>query len=428
MKARVAGWALLAFFLLPHAAAHALLENQAIPTQEVPLLSTRELPFKPLDEEKKAEPLSPHRDGGLWEFLSERVEIGYGTDQQFNDNLFLQDNDRKEELVSTIESVLAFYDPRGALLYGSQWEINAYRFMKSNANAIDHDVVSFIDWDPGGRYRLHLTHTVQTENRLVFGAPGVDLLRRSGGDFQPSATHSFEPRVTFFINEDDAVIGKATYTLFDDQVKEDASTDRKLFKGTLDWNHNITRTWSVYAGALYREDHVPGDKLKNLTAWGGRVGARYQLTLNETFEALVELDRPKTRGRERNNDLNYSFSWGHLLGPRADFKLGLTDARRTSFTAGRTQFRSRSPSFEFNYQLTPLVTTNVTGLLEKQKSSVAGNSITGRGEVNKFWSLQGGFKWQLREQLSATFSYNHSRSTTRDYTNRVVTAGFEGTF
>ncbi len=427
MKARSAGWTLLVFFLFPGVCAGALLESRPIPTREVPLFSTDELPFKPLDEEEKPQPLSPHRGGTFWEFLSERTQIGYGTDQVFNDNILLQDNRRREDLISTIEGVLAFYDPRGALLYGSQWEVNAFRYMKSNANAINHDVVSFVDWDPGGRYQLHFTHVVQSTNDLVFGAPGIDLLRRST-DFQKSVVHTFEPRLKFYVNEDDTIVAKGSYSLFDDQTKDDAASDRDVFKFTLDWDHAVTRTWNVYGGSVYRDEYVPGDKLKNVTALGGRLGTRYQLTQNESFEFLMEVDRPKTRRKEPNTDLNYSMAWSHLLGPRASFKLGLTDARRTSFVAGRSEFRSRSPNLQFNYELTPLVKPYMSGLFEKQKSSSDGGGTGGGGEVHKLWQVEGGFKWQVREQLSVTFSYSHKRSATRDFTNRILSFGFEGTF
>lgn len=426
MKAGAA-FSILALLLLPRAsfALDLLDANTPSSDYQIPLFSTEELPARP-PEVPEPEPTSPARPGGFGQWISERIEIGYGSDFVFNDNILLQDNQRKEDTIGTLEGLLVFYDPRGALLYGSQWEVNAFRYFNHDANAIDHTVVSFIDWDPGGRYQLHFTHYLDVDNLLVFGAPGVDLLRRST-DFQRFVSHAYEPRAKFWINEDDAIIAKGTFARYDDQAQDDAGSDFDVLNSTLDWNHRLTRTWSVYAGVLYKDTYVPGDKLKSTLAWGGRLGGRYELNANETFEGLLELDRPKRRQQERSNDLNYSLAWSHLLNPRTQFTAGFTDAQRTSFVTGRTSFRSRAPSFRLKYELTPVIALTFDGLFEKQKSSSSHGGSTS-GEVHKLWQTGFGARWQVSENMHVTCGYSHKRSTTRDFTNRLASVGFEGTF
>ena len=248
------------------------------------------------------------------------------------------------------------------------------------------------------------------------------LLRRSV-DFQRSVEHRFEPRVRYALNEDDALIGQINYSLFDDQVVNDASTDRRTFKSTLDWNHNLTRTWSVYAGALFEDRDIPGDKLKSSAAYGGRMGGRYDVTRTEAFKALVEIEHSKLHHRKAATDVNYTVSWAHELTPRTHFEAGLTDGRRTSFSGGRTSFRSRVPTLVLNYALTPLVNVSLHSLYERQKALRTLN-----GEYHRFWDLGLTLTWQIREQLKFNLFYDHRRSTSRDYTNRVLHLQLEGTF
>ena len=391
------------------------------------MIATGELPSEA--KASAAAPLTSEKPESFWQFLSQRTQIGYGWDSTFNDNVFLEDNRRVEDFINTLEGVLFFNDPRGGLLYGSQWEVNAFRYMRSDRNAVDHDVVTYIDYDPGNRLQFHFTHTLDVSNRLVFGAPGVDILRRNK-DFQRTVEHTFEQRLRYAMTEDNALVGRISYSLFDDQAVSDASTDRKLFKSSLDFDHSVSRTWVVFGGALFEDRTIPGDKLKSSTSYGGRLGVRYELSPTERFDGLTELTRPKGKGKEVTTDLDYSFAWSHELNPRTLLKLRFSDSRVTSFSSGRTDFRTRVPSFELQHELTPLIKVNFSGLYEKQKSSSKQVTGGGRGtaQVNKLWSFALGLEWQLREQLRVTLDYSRRRSPTRDYTNNDVNLGMEGTF
>ncbi len=401
--------------------------DQADPFKEQStLIATGELPS---EASAGTAPLTSEKPESFFQFFSERTQVGYGWDGTFNDNVFLEDNRRVEDYINTLEGVLFFNDPRGGLLYGSQWEVNAFRYMRSDRNAIDHDVVTYIDYDPGSRLQFHFTHTLDISNRLVFGAPGVDILRRSK-DFQRTVEHTFEQRLRYALTEDNGLVGRMSYSLFDDQAISDASTDRKLFKTSLDLDHSLTRTWTVFGGALFEDRDVPGDKLKSSTSYGGRLGARYELSRTERFDGLVELTRPKGKGKEVTTDLDYAIGWSHELGPRILLRLDLKDSRVTSFSSGRTDFRIRMPSFKVQHELTPLIKVSFGGLYEKQKSSRKNvtSGGTGTSQVNKLWGASLGLEWQVREQVHITFDYVHKRSTTQDYTNKVATLGIEGAF
>ncbi|MDO8730129.1 MAG: hypothetical protein Q7J69_02935 [Candidatus Omnitrophota bacterium] len=390
--------------------------------QEQVLVSTGELPSEAKAPE--AAPVAQQETEGWREFFEERTQIGAGFDSAYDSNILLEDNNRQEDYINTLEGVLLFADPRGSLITACQWEVNAFRYMKKNKNAIDHDVVSFIDYDTGGRLQYHLTYYLTVNNSLSFGTAGVDILRTSS-DFQRFVENKVEGRIRYALTEDNYLVSQSSYSVFDDQTQNDASSDRKIFKTTLDLDHSLTRTWTVFPGIFYEDRAVPGDKLKNSKSYGGRLGTRYELSLSETFTAVLEVERPQLKEQERDTDVNYNLLWKHAVGPRTDLTLGFTDARITSFSSGRTDFRSRVPSAVLSYQLLPLVTLTFSGLYEKQKSSSTGG---GAAEIHKMYDLKFGVFWQIREQAKVTLDFSNRRSKTRDYTSRIVTLGYEATF
>lgn len=390
--------------------------------QEQTLISTGELPSEAKAPE--AAPVAQQETEGWREFFEQRTQIGVGFDSAYDSNLLLQDNNRQEDYINTLEGVLLFVDPRGSLLYGCQWEVNAFRYMKKNKNAINHDVVSFVDYDTGGRLQYHLTHYLNVNNSLSFGTAGVDILR-TGSDFQRFVENKVEGRIRYALTKDNTLVSQNSYSAFDDQTQNDASSDRKIFKTTLDLDHSLTRTWTVSAGTFYDDRFVPGDKLKNSKSYGGRLGTRYELSPSETFTALLEVERPQLKEQERSMDVNYNLLWNHAVGPRTQLTFGLTNARITSFSSGRTEFRSRVPSFGLSYQLLPLVTLTFGGLYEKQKSSSKGGVPV---QIHRMYDLKFGIFWQIREQAKVTLDFSNRRSKSRDYTSRIVTLGYEATF
>lgn len=361
---------------------------------------------------KKGEPES------LFKFFAERTQIGLGYDLVYSDNILLEDNLKRDDYIQTVESVILFADPRGSILYGAQYEVNAFRYTKSDANAIDHDLVTFFDLDPGGRTKLRTTYTLEVKNGLTFGNFDEDLLRR-GTDFQQTVEHEWNGRLHYALTLQNALTGGVSWTLFDDQTANDAGTDRKTLKGTLDFEHALTPTWTLFGGGLFEDIQVPGDVSKNDNAYGARLGVRHEVRLTERLDATLEIKRPQFEGQERDTDVNFSGFWEHLLNPRTKFKLGYSDTRKTSFVTGRTQFRSRSPSLVVTYDLTPRTVLNVSGRFEKQKAT---------DELQKQYNLRAGLKWQVREQAHVTLEYSNTRSTTRDITSHIASLGVEVSF
>jgi len=393
-----------------------------------PTLSEKEVGSSTLDLKKlrggEEEPES------LLDFFKRRTRIGAGFEEEFNSNILIQDNARQEDIISTLESALVFADPRGNLLYGMQYEVNAYRYHRANRNAIDHDLVSFADFDTGGRLQFHLEHVLVARNSLVLGADGGDILRRSS-DFQRTVEHVGMGSIRYALNETNALVPKVDYSLFDDQSVFDASTDRKRLRAIFDLDHDLTPAWTVFGGYSFQDISVPGERVKDSDTHAARLGVRHDLgSGEENLEATLEAQHAEFKEGQAFSDLGFTGKWTHEAGPRTKLTLGYSDLHDTSFSIGRFRYRAQSPSFKILYQWTPLVDLEAGAVYTRQSSGgkdiVPGNNLV--SDIQKQYSLITGFHWQMREQTRVNLDYRYTRSTSRDYTQHTVHLQFETTF
>lgn len=365
----------------------------------------------------------------FWEFLKERTQLGYGFDETLNDNLFLQDNNKVEEYISTLEAEVFFSDPRGTFLYGFDYEVNAYRYHRNNSNAIDHDAGFFATINPGGRYKFDLNYRMKTHNSLIFGVEGIDVIRRSS-DFQRQVNHTWSSSLTYALNDTNYLVPSASYSLFDDQSREDANSDRKAFSAAADIDHDLKPGWTVFTGYGFGDAQIPGNKIKNSTTHSLRLGTKYALTEIVDLDFLLTFGRVTFDSGQRDSAFSIEGKWSYKAGPRTTVLLKYKDGAGTSFTAGRLKFRSSAPSGEIAYDLSKLTKLTLKADYEKQHSSgqdaLVGTPAT--SITSQRYGLGAGILWQIREKTKVTVDYNYSRSKTADYTNRFVTVGMEGNF
>lgn len=372
---------------------------------------------------------TPIESVSLLDFFAQRTKIGVGFDEAFNDNIRLEDNAKQEDYISTLEGLLFFADPHGSLLYGGRWEINAYRYHRSDANAIDHDVLGFVDFDPGGRLQLHLDYLLLINNRLTFGTEGIDILRRST-DFQHSVEHAWLAKARYALNETNALVPSIEYSLFDDQTLSDASTDRKKFRAILDLDHDLTPSWTLFGGYTFEDYFIRGDKLKNFRAHGARLGVRHEVSEADKLEASFEIQRGEFKDTTQDTNPSFYAKWKHEVNRRTTFEIRYGDTRVPSFGTGRRRFRTRSVNTELHYDLTPLIVLTLKASGEKLRSGASDltRGSTLQAETSQLYELGCGLTWQVREQTKVTLDYSYKRSTSRDYTNNVVALSIETSF
>ncbi len=370
-------------------------------------------------------PRQGQESNSLLEFFKERTHIGYGFDEEYFSNYFLEDNNKQNEFISTVEAELFFADPRGSVLYGAGWEINAFRHHRADANAVDHDVRGFFDYDAGGRLQYRLDYQLNTSNTLLYGVRGIDLIRRSR-DFQRSVKHEWLSKLQYALNETNALVPRVSYSLLDDQTVNDASGDRREFRAILDIDHDLKPGWTVFTGYGFKDVQIRGNKIKNSDTHSIRLGTRYDLTDLVKLDLTLTGERRVFKDKSHANNFGMDGKWEYQAGPRTLLTLGYVDAHTASFAEGRRQFRSMRPTTKVSYDLTSLIKLKVELAYERQISA-AGDDLSGSSTeiVSSYFDLGTGLEWSLRESTKVTLDYRFNRSKTADYTGHYLMVGFE---
>lgn len=371
-------------------------------------------------------PRPTEKPESLKQFFKERTILAVGFAEVFNDNVFLKDNNPQEDFLTYLEAQTAFVDPRGTILYGLTYEVNAFRYHRQNKSALDHDFRSFFDFDPGGRYKFESNYKLVIQNSLVLGPAAVDIIRRST-DFQRMVEHTWNAKYRYALNDTNSMVPQAEYSIFDDQSANDADTDRRKLKAILDLDHDLRPDWTLYGGYELNKVTMPLRKLKSSESHGVRLGIRHQLTKAADLDLLAKFEHRVWRSNQQSNNLSFSGRWNYEAGPRTKLLLGYEDERIPSYSAGRLQFRSTRPSLGVQYDLTPLTKFAFGANYEKQRSG-GRDVLTGQSaatSVSSRYELKTGIDWQFREKGHITLDYSFARSRTNDYTNHMWVLGLE---
>lgn len=363
---------------------------------------------------------------GWKQFFEERTILGLGFDEAINDNVFLKDNDKQEDFISTLESQFLFADPRGSTLYGVTYEVNAFRYHRQDENAIDHDVRAFFDLDTGGRTLFNSNYKLLESNSLLLGPEEIDVLRRNTG-FQKQVTHAWDAKLRYALNETNTLAPQVEYTLLDDQAVADADSDRKTFRAILDMDHDLRPEWILYGGYEFADVVIPGNELKSSQSSGARAGIRREVSKTAKLDLLLLFEHRRWKTDQQANNLSFVGKWEHELGPRTRLELSYQDKRIPSYVNTRLQFRSTLPAAELEYDLSPLTRLTLEASYEKQRSS-GEDAVTGatvEAAVSRRLGIKAGFLWRFREKSHFTLDYSFARSKTSDYTNQTWTFGVE---
>ncbi|MBI3615730.1 MAG: hypothetical protein HY211_04340 [Candidatus Omnitrophica bacterium] len=363
----------------------------------------------------------------LLDYLRERTQLGIGYRETYNDNLFLQDNNKQDDWISESEAEILFADPKGALLYGIDYEINDFYYVNTRVNWINHDLRVFADLDQKTRLHYRLDSHLRTAHGLVFGASqeGVDIVRRSAAaGVQASMEYIEIGRITYALNNTNSLVPAIQYKIYDDRSANDTDTDRRDLLATLDMDHDLRPGWLVFTGLSFNDVTIPKNRSKDSHESGGRLGTRYTLTEISELEATLTLGRREFKNGFSPTSITFDGKWKYKPGPRTTLNLGFFDGNVPSFSSDRLQFHSTRPSGELIYELSPRTKLNLGANYERQQAK-GGQVLSGSQLKASRYGLTAGIEWQVREQMKVTLDYKFNRSRTSDYTNQIWALGFE---
>ncbi len=393
-------------------------------------LKDETLPEAPTREEVALQVYADEEPESWTEFFKHRIKVGAGFDEEYNDNILLQDNKKQDEWTSTVEALLLFNDPRGSLLYGTSYEVNAFRLHRSDNNAVDHDFLVYVDYDPGGRLQLHGEYALATQHYLLFGDEEIDVLRRSSS-FQEMLITTWRGKAQYALNSTNALVQQLTHSFMDDHTSSDENSDRKTLNFIADMDHDLTPTWVLFGGYIFEDSSLPKNPLKDSQSHGGRLGVRHSLTEIQDLTLTFTVQQVEFAEGSSSTNMGFTGKWMYELGPRTQLILKYNDGYGTSFSGARRQFRGRSPAANLKYELTPLIDLTASasyGLQASGSQEVKAGEEPIHAESQKRYGVGLGLDWRITENGSISFSYGYGRSPSRDTTSSRAAVGFETSF
>jgi hypothetical protein len=362
----------------------------------------------------------PQRSGkessSLWEYFRERTKIGLGYEFVFDDNVLKESRARQQEdFISTLEAQIFFAGAKGMLDAQATYEVNAFRYHRLDANAINHDASVSFQWDPGGPWVYGLQYDLDVNNRLVITTlESGDLFRRSD-NFQPQVVHRWSGDLSYAFSERDKVKLSASYRLTDDQTPNDQNTDRKDLATGGSWEHALWERWFLTTGYEFQDVEVPGNPARDASLHLAKVGLKYQIKEEAEIAGIFKAGRRliEESGSSTETAFELNSQYPIPITPRWSAKLNYKDTRDISSLADRSITRRRHYQLDLLYELTPLV--KLSGMTQYVKTQSIG-----------VYALESGLSWQIRPKLSLTLKGRYERSKTQHYTDRQMMLEFTG--
>ncbi|MCM8794480.1 MAG: TonB-dependent receptor [Candidatus Omnitrophica bacterium] len=371
------------------------------------------------------------KGSSFYEFMDERTQFGFGLEENYRSNLFLQDNEKQDEFISVLETELFFADPRGALLYGVDYEVNSYWYHQLERHPIDHDIHLFFDLDPGGRLKGGFQYDFQIQNFLVLGREaGINTLRRSK-DFQKRLDHNMSYELKYALNNTNFLVQRLGYQIDRNISISNTLEDFDTLIAILDLDHNLTRNWILFGGYQFNDVRMKTDSSRDSRSHGIRTGLRHELSeilrLDTIFTAIRK-EYPQ-RGKS-TTDLGFEGDLFYRLNLRTEIRLRYISAKGESLSQDVLQFRSSQISGELHYRLTPILKATVGGRLERQSTDSSDILSSGSSTPTRSsrFGITAGLDWQMLEKLRFKADYEYDRAKTADFTEHVAKLQLETEF
>jgi len=374
-------------------------------------------------------PRNAEPSASLFSYLKDRTRLAYGFEENYRDNLLAQDNNRQEEFMSTLEGEIFFSDPRGTLLYGTDYEFNARRYHHKNVEALDQDAHAFLDVDPGGRYKYGFRYDFYLNNSFTFGRESdVDVIQRFA-QLRTDVRHSVSGSYRYALNDTNALVPSVSYKVYEVIRPSSANaTDRNTLTAKLDMDHDLSPALVFFGGYEFEDAVIPSDSRKDSQAHGIHVGLRHELSQISSLKSELSFVRREFNIGKTFSTPDFLLEWKYLLNPRTTLKFKYTDSNLPSYDSNLLEFRSSSFDGEAAYDLTPLIRTSFGGSYDRTKSTAdsllpgAPSTLT---TASDRYGLRAAVEWDIIEKLHVSIYYRYSRATTADYTENNVTIQIE---
>jgi len=359
---------------------------------------------------------SEEQAGGLREFFRQRTRWGIGFDEVYDQNIFLtRGASRQDDLATTLESQIAFADPRGNWLYGASYEVNAFRHHRLDHNGVDHEMRAYAHYTPIGRYRLVFSDEFRVDDRLVAETKQQDVIRRFA-NVTRQWTNQLGMEATYDV--DRVTVGRLKYGWgwLSDDAPDSAQVDNFSNDLSLTLHRDLTRQWTIFCGYSFGDVAFPDAPAKDSTRHGGLCGVTYAMDPETTATFQADVTQRSVEDGQSSLELDLDVKFSRVLTPRtlwtAEFQ------RRNVPSAGSSAqiFESNLAAFHFSHTLSQKISVSWGGRYEHQDR---------QAKQTDRWQAEAGFTWQIRPEVACAVQYGYQLFSQEDISGHTATFGIE---
>ncbi|MBI4314019.1 MAG: hypothetical protein HY594_04300 [Candidatus Omnitrophica bacterium] len=356
--------------------------------------------------------------GGWKDFLKQRTRFGVGFDQSYVDNVFLiRSAQKQEDFITTVESQIAYADPRGDWLYGGSYEVNAFRYLHllPKLTGFHHEFLAYAYYTPLARYRLSFSLSHRIDDQFVQTTKITNEIRRFS-TLTRAATSSFGLSGTYDLNPTNALVLKYGLAKLDEQSTEDAGIDNTTHGVGLTWEHDLTPRLTLFGGYAFSTSIFPRAPSKDTVDHGIEFGAKYNIDPATDGKLRLKVSQNEINNGTSSLQFGVLMEFRRQVNDRSSVALVLERTTSPTVTGITENVTSNSMALKWGYDLSPLI--------HLENTLTYAHTETDRTRADNA-SAKVAFMYPIRQNINANVSYLYEQRNPSDVANHVATIGVE---
>ena len=359
----------------------------------------------------------PLSQPGWGEFLKQRIRLGIGVEEQYNSNVFLTTGgQRQDDFITTLESQVAFADPRGDWLYGGGYEINASRYRElAGRTAFDHEWGLYVHYTPLARYSLNFTAGLTANDRFVSGAEDQDVIRRFSMITQTNAA-SLGLKGAYRLSQRDTLRLEYGWSQLDDEAADSANIDQVSNGAALAWEHTYSRRGAVSMGYAFGNVNFSDAPTKDSQSHSMKLGWEYDLDPITTTKLETTLLRSDIASGTSSLQFNLNWTLARVVSERSKWSLQFGRITLPSTSGAAENFTTNKVSLAMSHALSPVLTVRWNGDY---------THVETRTSRRDQWFSKLQFAVPIGRKIIGTVDYQTQLLSQEDIWDHTVTVGLE---
>ncbi len=350
------------------------------------------------------------------EFFRQRTHLTFAAKETYQDNVFAtRGAGRRSDWRTSLNSEIAFADPRGDWLYGGSYGINPFRHHSLNQNGATNELRGYLFYNPLARYRASALLRRFVDDVLVVGTEQSDTIRRFT-HLTRATTTTAEVKAGYDLSRTLTLNGEYHVSWYEDQAADSASTKNNAQEGTLGVTRDFSRRWTVFGGLVVTDTAFSKALGKDVQTLGLRVVNTYDLDPATVATTTADFLQRVPEAEDATITMDLQLELARAVGPRTGWDLLIE--RKTLPSAGSTgqSFENRAITLTWRHEVTPRLSMKWEGFYGHVKT---------RTTQTDSWRSGLDLIWQIGPNVEGKMAYSYSLLSQRDIFSHTATVGLE---